>query len=616
MSGNSKVKQSTVQSQQLDDANSDGLLISELSIKQSGSNADVVSGVSIELAPGKILGVVGESGSGKSTLGLGMLGYLRRGLTWSEGSAHVAGKDMFSLNEPERAKIRGRDIAYVPQDPVAALNPARRIGTQLLEMLTAHGNAGLLADGPQATAIAACESVGLQDAPTVMLKYPHQLSGGQNQRVCIAMALMCNPSVIVLDEPTTGLDVSTQRHLLNTISTLSAEHSVAMVYISHDIAVVSEIADDVAVVYSGRIVEFGSCREVFEAPHHPYTRALLDAVPSVTSSRSLRGIDGSPPQPAHRPEGCVFAPRCPHAGPACVVSEPELRSVDGGSSLVRCVLDELPEVIQRVDVATTSKPVPAEAAERVLTVSTLEARYQGTAVVHRVDLELGQGECLAIVGESGSGKTTLARCMAGIGAEWSGTVTLSGEPLAEKARHRSAGQLRDMQYVFQNPFGSLNPRLSVGQSLRRSLIRFGTAQEKARAEDLIAASLRDVSLPPEYASLRPSQLSGGERQRVAIARALITKPSVLLCDEITSALDVSIQAVIVSLLKRLQQAHGLSMIFITHNIALVSGLADRVAVMESGRIVETGMTKDVFENPTDAYTKSLLSNVPRASFGD
>jgi len=581
------------------------LVVSGLRVSLRGTDIDIVDDVSFSIQPGEVLGLVGESGSGKTTAGLAILGHTRRGAEISAGSIMVGDRDILSLGANDRRRIRGSVVSYVPQDPAASLNPALRIGTQLMEVLETHSfGAG---QGERRERVAEMmREVALPDAPAYLRRYPHELSGGQQQRIGLAMAFACRPRVIVLDEPTTGLDVTTQAHVLGTVRELAALHGAAALYVSHDLAVVGTLAARVAVMYAGRIVELGSAEELFVAAAHPYTRRLVAAIPHLSGRRALVGIPGRAPSPGSRPDGCFFAPRCTYAQPACEEALPDLRMV-GDHHSVRCLRAE--EVRGQPVIATgaVDEIAAGEAGDAVLSLRGVHAGYGELTVVHDVNLEVSPQECLALVGESGSGKTTLARSIAGLHQQRTGEILLRGTPLATSSRGRPREARREIQYVFQNPYGSLNPRRTVGQIIRQPIELFGGVEKPDAA---VGEMLERVALGARYADRFPDQLSGGERQRVAIARALVCRPSVLVCDEVTSALDVSVQAAIVELLAELQRDLGLAMLFVTHNLPLVRSIAGRVAVMSTGRIVELGWVEQVINTPGDEYTRRLLADTP------
>jgi peptide/nickel transport system ATP-binding protein len=580
--------------------------VQDLTIEVAATHTPVVSGVSFEIARGEILGVVGESGSGKTTVGLALLGHARRGLRIAGGSVILGEADVLALDDEPRRKLRGSVVSYVPQDPASSLNPALRIGIQLREVLEAHASGG---EDHNARIAEMMREVALPDEPKYLKRYPHELSGGQQQRVGLAMAFANRPRLIVLDEPTTGLDVTTQAHVLSTVRELATLHEVAALYVSHDLAVVATLARRVAVMYAGRVVELGLAEDLFESAGHPYTRRLIGAIPRLTGGRSLLGIPGHAPSPGQRPSGCAFSPRCSMRIEECDVALPELRPISVDHS-ARCIRAEL-VVTQHQGRAGDPIEMPADA-EGVIPALRLEnvtASYGRHEVVHSVSLSLAARECVALVGESGSGKTTTARSIAGLHKDWVGSIKLSDGELEKSSRNRSNEARRQIQYIFQNPYGSLNPRRTVGQTVAQPLKVFGTAKG-SEADDRVAEMLERVSLTSAYANRYPDQLSGGERQRVAIARALVCEPTVLICDEVTSALDVSVQAAIVELLGGLQRDLGLSMLFVTHNLPLVRSISQRVAVMSNGSIVELGEVGQVLSDPTVAYTQQLLSDTP------
>jgi len=581
--------------------------VQDLQVVIDSTGTPVISEVSFEIARGEIFGVVGESGSGKTTVGLAMLGHARRGLRIARGMVQLGDRDILALDEEQLRRLRGSLVSYVPQDPASSLNPALRIGTQLREVIEAHGNQP---DSAVSERVAeTMREVALPDDRAFLKRYPHELSGGQQQRVGLAMAFANRPRLIVLDEPTTGLDVTTQAHVLSTVRELATLHDVAALYVSHDLAVVATLAEQVAVMYAGRVVEIGGAEELFRSAGHPYTRRLVGAIPRLTGGRSLVGIPGHAVSPGRRPPGCSFAPRCTLRIDRCEEAMPPLLPVGPGHA-VRCIRAELvlAEAQSRVG-DPIDVPGADEAEQPPLRLENVAAWYGKNEVLHSVSLSLASHECLALVGESGSGKTTIARAVAGLHRNWTGTIALGGTELQRAARQRSKEARRRVAYIFQNPYGSLNPRQTIGQIVGQPLRVFGIASGK-EADQRIADMLERVSLTAAYARRYPDQLSGGERQRVAIARALVSDPSVLICDEVTSALDVSVQAAIVELLGSLQRDLGLSMLFITHNLPLVRSIAQRVAVLSQGNIVELGDTGQVLTDPQQPYTRQLLADTP------
>ena len=585
---------------------SDVLRVSDLRVELAGQ-VDVLADVSFSLAAGEIVGLVGESGSGKTTLATALLCHARQGARITGGRMAVAGQAVLELEGEALRLARGGLVGYVAQDPATALNPALRIGALLRETVLAH-QPRLTTDALQQRINETLVDVGLPDDPAFLRRFPHQLSGGQQQRVMLALAFVLRPKLIVLDEPTTALDVTTQAHVLETLKGLCRGHGVAALYVTHDLAVVRDLVDRVMVMYAGRLVEVAGCETLFKAPAHPYTRALLAAIPDIARRQPLQAIGGHAPAPGQRPAGCAFAPRCARRRAECAVIEPSLLAFEGGQQ-VACLApyrEPLPLGEQGVEVAA------APSAEVLLEVQGLDVAYD-RQVLFDVSLQVAQGECLALVGESGSGKTSLARAIAGLGENVQGQLRYGGEPLAFTARHRDARLRHQIQYVFQNPYRALNPRQTIAQTLSAPLAHFFSVRGDA-ARSRVEAVLARVSLPARVADLYPHSLSGGERQRVAIARALICEPRLLVCDEITSALDVSVQASILALLRRLQR-EGLTVLFVTHDLGVVRAIADRVLVLRQGRVVEEGSAEQVLGRPVDGYTRTLVAHSPSLSVG-
>lgn len=540
------------------------LTTSDLRIRTTASGTDILHGVSFDLHAGGILALVGESGSGKTTAGLACMGHFRSGLGLSGGRVSLERDgetvEILDLSPAACRTLRGGSIAYVPQDPALSLNPAMRVGEQILEVLRIHDFGGGEGDRQQRVEEVLGE-VGLPGDRAYRRRYPHQLSGGQQQRIGIAMAFACRPSVIVLDEPTTGLDVSTQALVLETIDTLTHRHDVAGLYITHDLAVVAQVADEVAVMLQGEIVEQAPVQDVLYAPSHRYTRRLIRAVPDLAGR--------------HR------------------IGEVEAVTTD------EAVTEQ----------AVTGRSTDAGEESAMVDVQGITLAYGSLRVLDSVDLQLEAGESTMLLGESGSGKTTLSRCIAGLNDRYRGTVALAGETLSNGTRHRMAEQRRRIQYVFQSPFSSLNPRRTIGESVEVPL-RMSQKMTRPGRRHAVQEALEQVQLSADFTDRRPGELSGGERQRAAIARALVNAPSVLICDEVTSALDVSVQAAIIDLLRTLQTDNGMAMLFVTHNIALARHISQRLAVLQRGKIVELGRTDDVLEDPQHEYTQELLGNVP------
>jgi peptide/nickel transport system ATP-binding protein len=575
------------------------LVVEDLTVRAGREGPTIIEGVSFAVEPGEILGVVGESGSGKTTLGLAILGYGRDGAVITGGDIRISDRSIVHARPEELRRLRGAEVSYMPQDPGSSLNPARRIGVQLREVLELQAGRSGSASERIASAM---EEVHLPTAPDFLKRYPHELSGGQQQRVLLALAFLRDPRVVVLDEPTTGLDVTTQARVLETIREMCHQRRSAAVYISHDLDVVADLATQMLVLYGGRVAEHGSSSALFEHPRHRYTGALLASAPALDARRRLVGIPGQAPRLTDRGSGCPFAPRCAYSDEACLTFP--AATVVSAEHVVHChhPIVEIASPPRGVDDVRTA--APAASSTSSLAARGLQAGYGGTTVLRDVDLQVQRGECLAIVGESGSGKTTLSQCLSGLHAPSGGTVTIDARELAARARDRSPADRRAIQYVFQNPNGSLNPRKTIRALLDQPARAFGLTHTDA------TKWLERVRLGPHVLRQRPRQLSGGERQRVAIARALMTEPDFLICDEITSALDVSIQASVINLLQDLQQETGIGIVFVTHNLPLVSALADRVVVMQHGVIVEEGPTETVMRAPRTTYTQQLLAAVP------
>lgn len=568
----------------------------------------IIEDVSLSLASGEALGIVGETGSGKTTTLLAMLGYSQAGSAITDGEVWIGDVKMTAADGRSQRKLRGKVVSYVPQNPAGSLNPSMRIEDAILEMVRAH-QAGVAA--PRVPD--ALERVGLPGSREFQRRFPHQLSGGQQQRVCIAVALVCEPPVVVLDEPATGLDVVTQARLLDELVRLRCEAGMSMIYVTHDLAAVAGFADRIAVMYAGRIIEHGPTVEILQRPKHPYTRGLLNSIPDHARPRRLLPIQGTAVGLGERPPGCPFGPRCPLHVDACDARVPPPVEV-GRSHAVRCIRPE--DVAGPESAPFRAQRAPSVPGAGVLSVSHLRAEHRGRGgvVVAAADVsfELGKGECVALVGESGSGKTTIARTIAGLHRRTSGRITLGDEQLSPDAKKRSRVQRQRIQIVFQDPTDALNPRHAVREAVARpaqTLRRMSRAEARAEADRL----LRLVRLPREIGDRYPAELSGGERQRVAIARALAAQPEVMICDEITSALDVSVQAAVLNLIAELRESLGLSLLFITHDLGVVSTIADRVLVLDRGVIVESGETLKLLMDPQHRYTKSLLAAAPSLS---
>jgi peptide/nickel transport system ATP-binding protein len=586
------------------------LTVRSLRVELESTGADIDDEVEFTIHNGEVLGLVGESASGKTTAATALLVHERRGAIVSGGQIILKGQDILELNPQELRKLRGCVVSYVPQDPSMSLNPALRIGIQLLEVLEVHSY-GASDDERHARVREMMAEVLLPGDEAFLRRYPHQLSGGQQQRVAVAMAFACRPALIVLDEPTTGLDVTTQAHVLKTVRDLTRTYGVAALYVTHDLAVVANLADRIAVMYAGRLVEVGPKETLFSGASHPYTRRLIASVPDLAGKYALRGIAGRAPLPGHRPEGCSFADRCDFAQDQCREKFPPY---DGPSDdhRVRCWRWREVGAKSTVEDLTPRRSIarPSDEEEPVVRVRGVRASYGSNEVLHGIDLDVRAGRCLALVGESGSGKTTIARCIAGIHpGRIEGEICLRGRSLQRDSRRRPTADRQAIQYIFQSPYASLNPRRSIAQILSPPLHTFFRLS-RSDAECRMAEALEMVSLDASLLDVYPDQLSGGERQRVAIARALVAKPSVLICDEVTSSLDVSVQASIVELLVQLVSETGVAMLFVTHHLPLVRSLAQEVVVMNQGEIVERGLVDVVLADPQADYTKNLLADTP------
>ncbi len=580
-----------------------------------------VDGVDFELRQGECFALVGESGSGKSMTALSLMRLLPEAGRIASGEVRLGEVDLLALPEAAMRSVRGKRLAMIFQEPSTALNPVLTVGRQITEVLERHGHGN--GKGNFEKSISLLRAVGIPEPERRYGEYPFQLSGGLKQRVMIAGALAVDPEVLIADEPTTALDVTIQAQILDLLRRLQKERGMTLLLISHDLGVVAQVADRVAVMYAGEIVELAPRDEFFRAPQHPYSQKLFAALPSPRRrSGELAVIRGQVPPLTGRFDRCRFADRCDFVFERCRVEAPRLLEPVPGQ-LARCHLrDEGPAGPRVSGAFENESPVgERQAAKILLTVEDLKVHFPirkglfkrtvgAVKAVDGVSFELAAGRTLALVGESGCGKTTTGKAILQLVAATSGRVVLEGKEISGMTRSELRPFRSAMQIVFQDPYSSLNPRMRVADLLMegmRSLgVGAGDAERAARLDDLLA----QVGLPPESLSRYPHEFSGGQRQRIAIARALAVEPKLIVCDEPTSALDVSVQAQILNLLRALQKRLGIAYLFITHNIAVVDYLAHEVAVMREGRIVEQGTTDQVLRSPKHEYTRTLLAAVP------
>ncbi|SAK52406.1 ABC transporter [Caballeronia catudaia] len=581
-----------------------------------GREREVLQDVTLRVRRGETYGLVGESGCGKSTAALAVLRYLPRNGRVKAGRISIAGRDVATLGADALRGMRANAVSMVYQDPGRALNPSLTIARQVSEAFEVTGAS---ADEALTRTAEMLRRVRIASPERVMESYPHQLSGGMQQRVVIAMALACNPELLILDEPTTGLDATVEAEVLDLIAQLRDEIGTAVLFISHNLAVIGRMCDRVGVLYAGKLVEEGAAADVFAKPRHPYTVGLLRCLPREGRSKETGRLDtipGSLPLPGSIAQGCIFAPRCKLADERCLKDAPPPYRVASahGDQMARCHYHERAETLPR---SADEAPVPiANGENQPLALSarnlskTFRVGDEDVRAVHDVSLDLVQGETLGLVGESGSGKTTLAKLLLGLVSPDKGaSLELDGAALPERVTQRSGEQVKSLQIVFQNPDSALNRAHSVRQLIARSLSKLGALRGEAK-EARLHTLTQAVRLPERYLSARTRQLSGGLKQRVAIARAFAGDPRVVVCDEPTSALDVSVQAAILNLLADLQRERRVSYVFISHDLHVVRYLSDRIAVLYLGRIMEIGRAAAVFDGPQHPYTEALLSSAP------
>ncbi len=603
----------------------------------NGQWLPVMEGATFDLEKGRTLGLVGESGSGKTVSALAVMGLLPPRGCRSSGSARFEGRDLMRLGPADLRQIRGNEIAMIFQEPMTSLNPAFTVGNQIAEQVRTH--LGLGKKEAWNVAVEMLDRVEIPGSGVRARDYPHAFSGGMRQRVMIAMALSCSPKLLIADEPTTALDVTTQAQIVELLHKLQREEDMAMIFVTHDLGVIADVADDVAVMYAGQIVEQTEAAALFTRPRHPYTEALLHSIPQLTpAGESLHYIPGVVPRPDQVPPGCRFEPRCDHAVEACVATPVELRpparvEADGGPgpagtrtavTLSRCLRqDELTLAGASTEVAeaTITAADPSDAARPpLLVVSGLAKRFPVRSGVLRrvtgavnavdgVDLTIGPGKTLGLVGESGSGKSTLARLITRLIEPSAGTVVLDGTDITALHGPKLRRERQGMQMVFQDPYSSLDPRQNILEVVGEPL-RIHTSLNRVQREQKVVELLGQVGIGRHVLGRQPHEFSGGQRQRIAIARALALEPSLLVCDEPVSALDVSTQSQVINLLSDLQDRLGLAYLFIAHDLSVVRHLSDRIAVMYLGQIVEEGEANEIYDRPTHPYTAALLSAIP------
>ena len=574
------------------------LNVKNLSVRIGGQTSlTAVDDVSFSIRSGECFALVGESGCGKSLTALSLMRLLPDGLYIDRGEVRLNGTDLLELTEREMQAVRGDRIAMIFQEPATSLNPVMTVGEQIVEAVRLHERVSK--EEARQRALQWLARVGLDEPQKRFDAFAHELSGGQKQRVMIAMALACRPDVVVADEPTTALDVTRQAQILDLLKELQKEHGIALLLITHDLALVRQYADRVALMYAGQIVEQSKVSDFFENPSHPYARLLLSAVPSADkSAQTLTGIAGSVPELSAMPSGCRFAPRCPAAKEACLQKCPAMRPTVPGR-LVRCFYPDSP-----VTSSTTHLQKTMRSEETVLKLTDVSVTYgsRGGLFSRQKAFEAVSHATLSL------GKAALGLLE---NATVSGSVEIAGE-VAFDARGRFKRHLRSCaQIVFQDPFASLDPRMSVGELVSEGIMALCPGLSKADARRKVSELLDSVGLPSAAADRLAHEFSGGQRQRIAIARALAVEPQIVVCDEPTSALDVSVQAQILNLLREIQAEQGVSYLFITHNFAVVEFMAHEVAVMQHGRIVESGTAAEVLTHPQHAYTQTLLAAVPR-----
>lgn len=607
--------------------------VKNLGISYETRTGDVaaVKDVTFDIHRGETVGIVGESGCGKSTLAYGMVNYLGRNGKISKGDIIFQGQSLVGRTPEELRQLRGNQISMVYQDPMTSLNPVLRIGEQMSEVLTVHR--GMAEKEARKRCEEMLAKVNMPDPARVLERYPHQISGGQQQRVVIAMAMLNNPALLIMDEPTTALDVTVEAAALDLVNDLRHSFDTAILLISHNMGVIARVSDRVGVMYAGELVEMAPVKEIFDNPRHPYTQGLIRCLPKLGRSKEgsiLYPIRGRVPSPANLPPGCLFEPRCDYAREACRQERPELRSLNANHT-TRCLFSEEidadewtppPDLVPIIDFNGDESN---KVVDTILNVNHLQTYYNHPSssplsliglgekeyvkAVDDVSFDVFKGKTLGIVGESGCGKSTLIKTIIGLESKTGGEAEFMGFDIGNKVRDRELNLIRELQMVFQNPDSTMNPTYSVGKQIERPLRRFKTVPKEQIREEVVRL-LQAVKLDEFYYDRLPRQLSGGEKQRVGIARALAGRPDLVLCDEPVSALDVSVQAAVINLLLEIQKEFGTTMMFIAHDLSVVRFFSDYIAVMYLGQIAEIGPAEQIYAPPYHPYTEALLSAVP------
>ena len=604
-----------------------------VSYKTRKGTINAVRGASFEIQRGETLGLVGESGCGKSTVAFGLINYLGRNGKITSGEILYQGQSLLGKSKHELRQLRGNQISMVFQDAMTSLNPVLTIGQQMSEVLTVHH--GISQSIANARSTEMLHRVSMPDPHRLFNRYPHQLSGGQQQRVVIAMAMLNNPALLIMDEPTTALDVTIEATVLDLIADLRRDFDTAILFISHNLGVIARVSDRIAVMYAGEIVETASAVSLFASPQHPYTQGLIRCLPSLDRTKekgNLHPIRGRLPPPHQLPAGCCFEPRCDYARDECRAQRPRLRTLQTDEQhFTRCIFSEdirqhhwLPPAPQD-NQKTNTNPIINQNSNNILEVRSLKTHYRHTSnsllnviglgerefvkAVDDVSFQVPTGITLGIVGESGCGKSTLVKTIIGLETITSGSTDFMGCDISMRIEDRPLKIIRELQMVFQNPDATMNPLYSVGKQIERSLRLIGVIP-RAQQRDEVIRLLRAVKLDEHYFDRLPGQLSGGEKQRIGIARAFAGNPALVLCDEPVSALDVSVQAAVLNLLLEMQQQHGTTLLFIAHDLSVVRYFSDYIAVMYLGKLVEFGRADSIYQAPNHPYTEALIASIP------